>query len=46
MKARIIFAIAFAAYFILVLSSCCTSRPRNGCPAATSQGRVPGKFKG
>lgn len=46
MKRGILFAVLFAAYFIFVLSSCCTPMPRNGCPGATSQGRVPGKFKG
>ena len=43
---RIIFAALFAAYVLLIHASTSCSPLKNGCPGATSQGRVPGKFKG
>lgn len=46
MKTKITFIIVFTLFVVLTLMTASCASTKYGCPAAHSQGRVPGKFKG
>lgn len=44
MKTKITFIIVFTLFVVLTLMTSSCAGSKYGCPGATSQGRVPGKF--